>query len=105
MNDMTAAVWITVLGMSLVFGAILLLWAMMILLTNLTPETENAAEDSESASEDLAQAAAAAVAVALAEQSLSAAHPLKLPETAIVSAWQLGMRMRQSAPPRRGRTR
>jgi hypothetical protein len=35
------------------------------------------------------------VAMAIAEQQLSSAHPLKDPPTAIVSAWQLGMRTRQ----------
>ena len=34
-------------------------------------------------------------AVALAEQELSSAHPLPEPPTAIVSAWQLGMRTSQ----------
>ena len=41
------------------------------------------------------QAAALAVAIALAEQGQSSAHPLPDPPTAIVSAWQLGMRTSQ----------
>ncbi len=43
----------------------------------------------------MAQAAAAAVALALAEQSISTARPLSVPPAAPVSAWQLGMRTRQ----------
>jgi hypothetical protein len=44
---------------------------------------------------DKARAAAIAVAIALAEQGLSTARPLAAPPTALVSAWQLGMRTRQ----------
>ena len=85
--------------MGLVFGAIIVLWLMMILLTALTAETESASDspeaDSVSSNELLAQAAALGVAMAIAEQELSSAHPLADPPTAIVSAWQLGMRTRQ----------
>jgi hypothetical protein len=42
-----------------------------------------------------AQIAAVAVAIALADQQITNAHPLSTPPTAIVSAWQLGMRTRQ----------
>lgn len=98
MNGITLALQITAIGMGLVFGAILVLWLMMTLLTALTadkntslsPETYSAKE-----TEILAQAAAVGVAIAIAEQQLSSAHPLKDPPTAIVSAWQLGMRTRQ----------
>ena len=101
MNDITLALQITAVGMGLVFGAILVLWLMMILLTALTKE-RNPASDSARADpvrdvETLARAAAVGVALALAEQELSSAHPLKEPPTAIVSAWQLGMRTRQMA--------
>ncbi|MCC6259962.1 MAG: hypothetical protein IT311_03775 [Anaerolineales bacterium] len=88
--------------MSLVFAAILILWLMIILLSALTADKPNPAADSAkpaSASESSfkAQAAASAVALALAEQELSGAHPLPDPPTAIVSAWQLGMRTSQRA--------
>ena len=92
--------------MGLVFAAIVLLWWMMALLTNLLAEKEVSPESDESASGSAeatpatdanvkAQAAAVAVAIALAEQQISHAHPLCVPPTSIVSAWQLGMRTRQ----------
>jgi Na+-transporting methylmalonyl-CoA/oxaloacetate decarboxylase gamma subunit len=97
--NLLLSVQITVVGMGLVFGAILMLWLMMIALTHLTTDQNSASHDpqpvSASEAEALAQAAAAAVALAMAEQQLASAHPLKDPPTAIVSAWQLGMRTRQ----------
>ena len=91
------ALQITALGMGLVFGAIILLWGMMILLTAITADRPNIpAEPTPIMDNDLrAQAAAVAVAIALAEQQTSLAHPLSDPPTAFVSAWQLGMRTRQ----------
>jgi Na+-transporting methylmalonyl-CoA/oxaloacetate decarboxylase gamma subunit len=91
---------ITALGMGLVFGAILLLWLMMVLLTLFTAAKEEPASDSPepasvSETDSKQQAAALAVAIALAEQGQSTAHPLPEPPTAIVSAWQLGMRTSQ----------
>jgi len=99
MNDISLALQITAIGMGLVFGAIIVLWLMMILLTALTADKKSAADspeaDSVSSNEIFAQAAAIGVAMAMAEQRLSSAHPLPEPPTAIVSAWQLGMRTRQ----------
>jgi len=99
MNDLSTALWITALGMGLVFAAILILWLMMILLTKFTANKASASDsprpDSLPETELLAQAAALGVAIAIAEQQLSSAHPLAEPPTAIVSAWQLGMRTRQ----------
>ena len=106
MNNMILALEITALGMGLVFGAILILWGMMSLLTAITADrdavsSERASESDSSGTaftkdDDLrAQAAAVAVAIALAEQQTSSAHPLLDPPAAIVSAWQLGMRSRQ----------
>ncbi len=105
MTDLILSLQITVLGMGLVFGAILLLWLMMVILTALTtdkdassdevPASDSATPASVSATGYKLQAAATAVAVALAEQELSSAHPLPEPPTAIVSAWQLGMRTSQ----------
>lgn len=96
---MNLALQITAIGMGLVFGAILILWLMMILLTALTADKESASDstkiDSVRETEILAQAAAVGVAMAIAEQQLSSAHPLNDPPTSIVSAWQLGMRTRQ----------
>lgn len=96
---MLIAFQITLLGMSLVFGAILLLWLMMTLLAKFTadetPASDSIKADPVSDTAILARAAAVAVAIALAEQGQSTAHALPQPPTAIVSAWQLGMRTRQ----------
>ena len=64
---------------------------------SIEPGANPASESPESVSrEDFKfQAAALAVAIALAEQGQSSAHPLPEPPTAIVSAWQLGMRTSQ----------
>ena len=99
--NLLIALEITALGMSLVFLAIIVLWLMMWALTAIpfkeetgeTPETAAAQPTLED--ELMAQAAAVAVAIALAEQSQSTARPLPQPPTALVSAWQLGMRTRQ----------
>jgi Na+-transporting methylmalonyl-CoA/oxaloacetate decarboxylase gamma subunit len=104
MTDLTLSLQITALGMGLVFGAIILLWLMMVLLTFFTAEKAPKPEASIPPSADSVsntgyklQAAAIAVAIALAEQGQSTAHPLPEPPTAIVSAWQLGMRTSQRA--------
>ena len=98
-SDFLLALQITLIGMGLVFGAIIVLWLMMTILTALTADKESASESPEAASVSsnniLAQAAAVGVTMAMAEQRLSSAHPLPDPPTAIVSAWQLGMRTRQ----------
>ena len=99
MSDLLLAFQITALGMGLVFGAILLLWLMMVLLTLFTADKVPAADSPVPASVPETgfklQAVALAVAIALAEQGQSSAHPLPEPPTAIVSAWQLGMRTSQ----------
>lgn len=104
MSNIAIALQITALGMGLVFAAIILLWWMMALLTRVLPARETAAIPgaSDSAEPDpiaesdvKARAAAVAVAIALAEDQLTHTHPLSVPPTAIVSAWQLGMRTRQ----------
>ncbi len=90
---------ITALGMGLVFAAIILLWWLMSLLTAITADRTSTPDSAEPApimdNELKAQAAAAAVALACAEDQVSTAHPLCEPPTAIVSAWQLGMRTNQ----------
>src|SRR5215216_2414494 len=106
MSNIWVALQITALGMGLVFAAIILLWWMMAALTNFMAEKKASsslsANESDSAkvtpvmgSDLKAQAAAVAVAMALAEQQSSQAQSLSMPPTAIVSAWQLGMRTRQ----------
>lgn len=99
MSELNLSLQITALGMGLVFGAILLLWLMMVVLTALTADKEPASDSTELDSTPQAdaklQVALLAVAMAIAEQETSSAHPLEQPPTAIVSAWQLGMRTRQ----------
>jgi Na+-transporting methylmalonyl-CoA/oxaloacetate decarboxylase gamma subunit len=98
-NNILLSLEITAVGMGLVFGAIVALWGLMTLMTAVIKERPH--KDSESASAPApdrdfkARAAAAAVIIALAEQETSTAHPLPLPPTALVSAWQLGLRSRQ----------
>jgi Na+-transporting methylmalonyl-CoA/oxaloacetate decarboxylase gamma subunit len=98
MNNLSLALEITALGMGLVFAAIILLWWMMALLTKILAEKETESNAAESApvinTGHKAQAAAIAVAIALAEQT-HRTTALHMPPTAIVSAWQLGMRTRQ----------
>jgi Na+-transporting methylmalonyl-CoA/oxaloacetate decarboxylase gamma subunit len=104
--NLVLALEITALGMGLVFLAIVLLWLMMWALTALpfkesgeTAESAGATKAAEALPTEehdlMTQAAAVAVAIALAEQSQSTARPLPEPPTALVSAWQLGMRTRQ----------
>lgn len=102
------ALWITLLGMGLVFLAILLLWGLMVLLVRLTREPKKAqpaplpGNDIPVAEETPAQAqlierkrraAAAAVAAALAVNNSKRSATVNLPMTgkpapASVSAWQ-----------------
>jgi len=99
MSNIVIALEITALGMGLVFTAIILLWWMMALLTKAAAEPEIGSDSADVAlitkKNVKAQAAAAAVAVALADHQITHTHPLSTPPTAIVSAWQLGMRTRQ----------
>lgn len=105
MSNMSIALQITALGMGLVFAAIILLWWLMALLTAVAADKQTTSATAESFTGQTpapamendfnAQAAAIAAAMALAEQQASHAHPLSDPPTAIVSAWQLGMRTRQ----------
>jgi sodium pump decarboxylase gamma subunit len=94
-NTLTLSLYITLLGMGLVFGAIILLWGLMSLLTRFLGEREINPKVRDEAHERKARAAAAAVAVALAEQAQSRVSHFPMPNTALVSAWQLGMRTRQ----------
>ncbi len=93
---MSDALLITVAGMALVFGAIALLWALMLGLMRATEERGKA--ELQARADELEQkrrAAVAAVAVALAyEADLSQPHDFPLPPTAIVTAWQAVQRGR-----------
>ena len=98
-NTLTLGLLITLIGMGIVFGTIVILWGLMAALTKVLADKYDASDSPTPASamenEHKTQAAALAVAVALAEQEFSTARPLPTPQTALVSAWQLGMRTRQ----------
>ena len=100
MNELfSQSLWITLIGMGLTFGAIVLFWGMMSLITALPVKeesVESVGQDNILSHEDQkARAAAIAVAIALAEQEQQQTAYFPMPETAFVSAWQLGMRSRQ----------
>ncbi len=99
--DLQLSLQITALGMGLVFGAILLLWLMMAVLTALTREKPPASDSPKAGTSTQADSnllvALLAAGMALEDQEASSARPLEMPPTAIVSAWQLGLRTRQMA--------
>lgn len=114
------SLWITLLSISIVFAALLLLAGLMSAMTRLFRDREEAltaftpspfAKRPERAPDDgrgeMERAAAIAVAVALAEQAQSSARPITPPQPTIIGAWQLGMRTRQMTqkgePTRRGK--
>ena len=94
--NLALAINITLIGMGLVFGAILLLWALMALLVRFTSGATPAEESQiQQAQDRRRQAAAIAVAIALARQASSMEpHEFPLPPTAQVSPWQAVMRTR-----------
>ncbi len=94
-QNLSAALQITVIGMSLVFMAIILLWGFMALLVRLV----RSPSDSKSilSAEELERkrrAAAVAVTLALSQEEEVSFEPQEfpLPPTALVSAWQAVMR-------------
>jgi Na+-transporting methylmalonyl-CoA/oxaloacetate decarboxylase gamma subunit len=102
--DLFLALQVSVIGMALVFGAIVLFWGLMALLVRVTPDdagnavAEAAAWPDPGADDrELRQrAAAVAVAAALAEQrQATPARQAPPPPTAAVSAWQAVMRADQ----------
>lgn len=94
-NHLLNVLLITVIGMGLVFSAIILLWGMMALLVRIVkdPVTQKTGADEKTADVDLKhQAAAAAVSIALAQAASYEPREFPLPPTALVSAWQAVMR-------------
>ncbi len=93
---------ITLIGMGLIFAAILLLWGVIALIVRFAAAEEEIGDEMiivTSGGENLdlqkRQAAIAAVAVALARQAASTQpHLFPLPSTPIVSAWQAVLRTR-----------
>jgi Na+-transporting methylmalonyl-CoA/oxaloacetate decarboxylase gamma subunit len=108
-DQLAIAFQITIIGMGLVFAAILLLWGLMAVLVRFTSERGTAGRpESETERYELKQrAAAAAVAFALAEEDRiltgEEVHEFPLPPTAIVSPWQGVMRSKMLN--KRGNTR
>ncbi|MCU0484670.1 MAG: OadG family protein [Anaerolineales bacterium] len=93
--NLSHALLITLIGMSLVFFALILLWGAMALLMRLmrgTSEPEPVCDDAQDECELRAKAAIAAVAVAMARDADTELHEFPLPQTAIVSAWQAVLR-------------
>ncbi|MBM3122406.1 MAG: hypothetical protein FJZ97_09520 [Chloroflexi bacterium] len=99
-SEMILALQLAGVGMALVFGAILLLWAGMAALARITAPRPPSADRTEPDEDRLrAAAAAAALAVVRARQM----HAFPLPPTALVSAWQAVRRsaqLRQRGPVR-----
>ena len=99
--NLSNALIITVLGMGLVFCAIVLLWGVMALLVKIAPmrtevdqlQLEQQLDQQQTELERKRRAALAAVTVALAKQKENQ-EPQLFPEppTALVSAWQAVMR-------------
>jgi Na+-transporting methylmalonyl-CoA/oxaloacetate decarboxylase gamma subunit len=113
-SNLILALQITVVGMGLVFAAILLLWGLMALLVRLAPERrekpiQETADEHEAEMERKRRAAAVAVAIALAQHAESREpHEFPLPPTALVSAWQAVLRtsmLNKRGPTRRGHSR
>lgn len=114
---MDNALLITLIGMSLVFAAIITLWLLMAVLTRILPtQSDESAGDMPTAAADMvtpavddhtlrARAAAVAVAVALAmqQESENGTPHFLLPPTALVSPWQAVARSKMIHPrsPRR----
>jgi sodium pump decarboxylase gamma subunit len=110
-ENILIAFQITVIGMGLVFAAIMVLWGLMAILVRFAPENRKEYSSIKSTpandhTERKRRAAAIAVAVALAQQAdTTEPHEFPLPPTAIVSAWQAVMRTRmlnKRGPTRRG---
>ena len=98
-ENLFVAFQITLIGMALVFGVIIVLWIVMALLVQLTARRgepiEEAAEPGPADQSDLKRRAAiAAVSVALAHELAPQLHEFPEPPTSIVSAWQAVQRSR-----------
>ena len=92
-ENLLIALQITLIGMSLVFGVIIVLWISMSLLVRITTEREKPIEEAAAPgpadqSELKRRAAIAAVSVALAHELTPQLHEFPEPPTSIVSAWQ-----------------
>ncbi len=103
-DNLSISLLITLIGMGLVFMALILIWGVMAALVSLARETETVTVPEMLEIERKKRAAAAAVAVALATRfDINTPHEFPEPPTAIVSAWQAVMR--SNILNKRGRTR
>jgi len=94
-TNMSHALLITLIGMSLVFVALMILWAAMAVLMRILADKPSADTESEATHlerELRRKAAIAAVVVAMARDVDTDLHEFPLPPTAFVSAWQAVMR-------------
>jgi sodium pump decarboxylase gamma subunit len=93
-SNLSNAILITVIGMGLVFIALLLLWGAMALLMRFANKQKDveAPEVEVTLQELRKRAAIAAVVVALIREADTELHEFPLPPTAFVSAWQAVMR-------------
>lgn len=85
---------IALLGMTIVFAAILLIWLIISLITKIGSFQKDRPDPLQESIRKQ-KAAAVAVAQALMDQERKNGARYKLPPTAIVSAWQLSMRTNQ----------
>lgn len=94
MVNINDALWITAVGMSIVFAVIILLWALIILIVRISGGiARRPAEAQQEEETNVLRAAAAAVALALVlHKSSPELHEFPLPPTATVSPWQSVMR-------------
>ena len=94
-ENLTTALWITLVGMGLVFGAIVLFWGTMACLVRLVggraaaqvPGPEQA-EGDEAILDRRRRVALAAVSVALALEREAGPKPFPLPPPVVVNTWQ-----------------
>ena len=98
-ENLLIALQITLIGMSLVFGVIIVLWIVMSLLVRITAQREEPIEEAATPgpadqSDMKRRAAIAAVSVALAHELTPQLHEFPEPPTSIVSAWQAVQRSR-----------
>jgi Na+-transporting methylmalonyl-CoA/oxaloacetate decarboxylase gamma subunit len=98
-ENLIIALEITLIGMSLVFGVIVVLWIAMAVLVRVTAQRAAPIEEAAPAAEVdqtalRRRAAIAAVTVALANELTPQLHEFPEPPTSIVSAWQAVQRSR-----------
>lgn len=93
-EQLSIAFLITVVGMGLVFAALILLQVFMTLLVRFTAEKGALPESMPEKDDDnlRQEVALIAVSIALAEQETKTPKEFPLPPTALVSAWQLARR-------------